>query len=77
MGGSQVNGGKLFSVVPSDRTRGNGHKLEHRKLHTNTTVKFFTARVTEHWDRMPRAAVESPSLKTFKTCLHTSLCNLL
>ena len=37
-GGSQVDGARLFSVVPSNRTRGNGHK--HRKLYTNTRKNF-------------------------------------
>ena len=59
-------------MVPSDRTRGSRHKLKHRKFQLNMQ-NFFTLRVTEHWNRLPRGIVESPSLEIFKTHLDTVL----
>jgi len=37
---------------------------------------FFPLRVTEHWNRLPRGVVESPSLHIFKPSLDKVLCNL-
>ncbi|GAB0206078.1 hypothetical protein GRJ2_003073400 [Grus japonensis] len=73
-GGCQEDRVKLFSLVPGDRTRHNGHKLKHRRLCLNNEKHFFTVKVTEHlhWQL---EVVECPFLEIFKSCLDMVLGN--
>jgi len=38
---------------------------------------LFTVRVTEHWNRLHREVVQSPSVEVFKTYLDAYLCDIL
>jgi len=43
----------------------------------NVRWKFFTERVVRCWIRLPREAVDAPSLEVFKTRLDGALGNLI
>ena len=57
--------------------RGNGYKLKCRRFQLNMRGHSFSVRVTEHWNRLPREVMESPSLEIFKTHLDVIQCNML
>ena len=63
------NWGRPFSAVPSNGTKDNRHKLGCRKFHMNIRKNFFTLRVTEHWNRLPREVVESGDIQDLPGCL--------
>lgn len=75
--GSRKDAARLFSVVSSNRERGNGHKLKYRKIHLNIRKNFFTLRMIKHWNQLSREVMESPSLEITKTRLDIALSNLL
>ena len=39
--------------------------------------KFFTRRVVAHWNRLPKEAVDAPSLEAFKARLDVALGSLV
>ncbi|KGL88022.1 hypothetical protein N301_13484, partial [Charadrius vociferus] len=55
----------------------NGFKLKEGRFILDIRKKFFTPRVMRHWNRLPREAVEAPSLEVFKARLDGALSNLV
>ena len=76
-GERQMDEARIFLVVCGNRTRSNSLKLEHRKFRTNMWKKFFMAKLMEHWNRLSKEVVESPSMETFRTHLDACLSDLL
>jgi len=63
--------------VYSDKTRANSFKVKEGRFRLDMKNKFFTMRVMRHWQRLPREAVDVPSLAVFKARLDGALSNLL
>jgi len=67
----------LFTRVCSDRARDNGFKLKEGRFRLVVRKNFFTMRVVRHWHRLPREAVDVPSLQVFQARLDGALSNLV
>ncbi|KFP23278.1 hypothetical protein Z169_03442, partial [Egretta garzetta] len=55
----------------------NGFKLNQGRFRLDLRKKFFTMRVVKHWNRLPREAVDAPSLEAFKARLDGAVSNLI
>ncbi|KAK4822822.1 hypothetical protein QYF61_020105 [Mycteria americana] len=75
--GSGEGGADLFSLVSSDRMRGNGSKLCQGRFRLDIRKHFFTERVVKHCSRIPGEVVDAPSLSVFKRHLDNALNNML
>ena len=67
----------LFKSACSDKTKGNGFKLEKGRFRLHMREKFFTVRVVRHWNRLPREVVDAPLLGAFKARLDVALGSLV
>jgi len=67
----------LYTSSWSDRRRGNGFKLKEHRFILDLRKKFFTMKVVRHWSRLPREAVDAPSLAVLKARLDGALSNLV
>jgi len=66
-----------FTRPCNDRTRSNGFKLKDGRFKLDIRKKVFTVRVVKHWNKLPREAVDAPSLEAFKARLDTALSNVV
>jgi len=66
----------LFTRVDSYRTRGNVFKLRLGRFTLDIRRKVFTQRVVSQCNRLPKEAVDAPSLEAFKARLEVALGSL-
>ena len=63
--------------MDNDKTRENGFKLRQGRFRLDIRRKFFTQGVVTHWNRLPKEAVDAPSLQAFRARLDVALGSLV
>ena len=56
---------------------GMGLKLRQGRFRLDVRGKFFTQRMVTHWNRLPKEAVDDPSLDALKARLDVALGSLV
>ena len=64
-----IKGDRLFLVVPTGMTRGNGHELKTMRFHMNTRKYLLNCAKFKGWHRLSREVVESLPVEIFKAQL--------
>jgi len=59
-----------------DRTMSKDFRLREGRFRLDISKIFFTMKVVNHWNTLPREVVEAPSFETFKARLDGALSNL-
>ena len=68
---------QLFTRVDSDRTWGNGLKLRQGRFRLDIKSNFFHPGGGDALNRLPKEAVDAPSLEAFKARLDVALGSLV
>lgn len=76
-GGYKEVGDSLFIRSHMENMRVNGYKVLLGKFQLETKGKFFTMRITRHWNNLPREVVDSPALARCKIQLGRVLGHLV
>ena len=72
-GTSVISPTDIFTMNPTANTRGHRYKIQVQHSQLEVRRRFFSCRVINRWNSLPHDIVESPSLSTFKSKLHTFL----
>jgi len=89
--GQQVEGGDSAPLLRSGETppgvlrpalepsaqKRHGFKVKEGRFRLDVRNNFFSMRVVKHWHKMPREAVDAPSLEVFQARLDGALSNLV